>query len=124
MNLVDSSGWLEIFTQGNNSSKFLKPLESMELVIVPTICIFEVFRVILKKRGESEAIRCALEMQQGQVVPLDEESAVDAAKISIDLNLAMADSIIYTVARKHEAVLWTQDEHFQNLPGVKFIPKS
>jgi predicted nucleic acid-binding protein len=35
----------------------------------------------------------------------------------------MADSIILASARFHEAILWTQDEHFRNLPEVRYFPK-
>jgi hypothetical protein len=26
-------------------------------------------------------------------------------------------------AQRHRAILWTQDEHLEDLPGVKFFPK-
>ena len=32
--------------------------------------------------------------------------------------------IILATARMHDALLWTQDEHFQNLPGVRYFPTS
>jgi len=35
----------------------------------------------------------------------------------------MADSIILSTARGYNATLWTQDEHFKNLEGVRYIEK-
>jgi len=37
--------------------------------------------------------------------------------------LAMADSIILATARAYNATLWTQDEHFKDIEGVKYIEK-
>jgi predicted nucleic acid-binding protein len=35
----------------------------------------------------------------------------------------MADSLILATARAYNATLWTQDEHFEAIPGVKYIAK-
>jgi predicted nucleic acid-binding protein len=48
---------------------------------------------------------------------------LEAAHISLDLKLAMADSIILATARVHDAVLWTQDSHFAGLEAVHYIAK-
>lgn len=37
--------------------------------------------------------------------------------------LPLVDSIIYATAIRHEATLWTQDEHFKDLPSVRFFPR-
>jgi len=54
---------------------------------------------------------------------LDRKIAVDAAQISLELKLAMADSIILASARSNDAILWTQDVHFKGIGGVKYIEK-
>jgi predicted nucleic acid-binding protein len=46
-----------------------------------------------------------------------------AARMSLELPLPMADSIVLATARLHDASLWTQDEHFRSLPGVHYFPK-
>jgi predicted nucleic acid-binding protein len=56
-------------------------------------------------------------MMQGRVVDLDAHVALTAAQTSLAEQLPMADSIILTTARLHQATLWTQDEHFQRSPG-------
>jgi predicted nucleic acid-binding protein len=35
----------------------------------------------------------------------------------------VADAIVYSAAQAHDATLVTSDEHFANLPGVKYLPK-
>jgi predicted nucleic acid-binding protein len=42
MNVVDTSGWLEYFTEGANADFFMESIEDTENLIVPVICIFEV----------------------------------------------------------------------------------
>ena len=58
------------------------------------------------------------------VVDLDRKIALDAAQISLERKLPMADSIILATARAHEATLWTQDEHFKDIEGVRYIEKA
>jgi predicted nuclease of predicted toxin-antitoxin system len=35
----------------------------------------------------------------------------------------MADSLIYASAKIANAIVWTQDEDFKGLPGVKYYTK-
>ncbi len=123
MNVVDSSGWLEYFGDGKNSDFFAHTIEDMESLIVPTICIYEVFKRMNLLRGKEEALRAVGVMSLGQLIELNRQLALDAAKISLDFKLALADSIILATARANNATLWTQDEHFKGLDGVKYIMK-
>jgi len=123
MNLVDSSGWLEYLSDGKNADSFANPLHEIENVIVPTICIYEVFKVVLREKGENEAIQSVALMQQGNIVDLSFEISIQAAKFSLDNKIPMADSIIYTTGQIYNAIIWTQDDDFKNLSGVKYFPK-
>jgi predicted nucleic acid-binding protein len=58
-------------------------------------------------------------MKQGAVVDITEDVALSAALISLKHKLPMVDSLIYATARARGATLWTQDDHFSELPGVK-----
>jgi predicted nucleic acid-binding protein len=62
-------------------------------------------------------------MSFGKIVDMDREIALTAAQLSIQQRLAMADSILLATANAYEATLWTQDEHFKDILGVKFIEK-
>jgi len=121
VNLVDSSGWLEYFADGKNAKFFAPVLEDIKNLIIPTICLFEVFKRVLQQRTEDEALRAVATMQQGNVVALDVPISLAAAKLSYDLKLPFADSVILATARAFDAVLWTQDADFKGIPGVKFI---
>jgi predicted nucleic acid-binding protein len=123
MNIVDSSGWLEYFSGGSNAERFLSPLQEPSSLIVPTITIYEVFKVVLREVGENEALQAIAAMQKGTVVELTASIAMNAAKLGVQHNLPMADSIIYATAISHNCVIWTQDAGFENLQRVKFFPK-
>ncbi len=123
MNVIDSSGWLEYFADGPNADYFKSAIKDEEHLIIQTICLYEVFRITLSRAGEDEALRVASFMSFGRIVDLDREIALAAAHLSIRQKLAMDDSLILAAARAYDATLWTQDEHFRDIPGVKFIPK-
>ena len=118
-NVVDSSAWLEYFADSDRASFFSTPIEDTENLFVPVICIYEVFKKILRERGEDDALQVASIMQIGQVIDLDCALALEAARYPLPL----ADSIIYAAAMRHEATLWTQDEHFKDLPNVRFLAR-
>ena len=123
MNVVDSSAWLEYFANGPNASFFTPPIEDLEQLIVPSVTIYEVFKRVLQQREEGQALQAVATMQQGAVVDLDERLALNAARISVDLKIPMAESTILATARVHSATVWTQDEDFKDIKGVNFIPK-
>lgn len=123
MNVVDSSGWLEFFGDGPNADFFAVPLAEPQKLIVPALSVFEVFKRVLQQRDEAAALQAAALMQQGQVVVLDAALAIVAAKLSFDLKLPMADSVILATARQFKATLWTQDADFDGMPGVRFVTK-
>ena len=123
MNIVDSSGWLEYFSAGKNANKFEEPLSDIESLIVPSITIYEVFKVILREKNENSALQGIALMKQGQVIDLNTEIAMSAAVISLKNKIPMADSIIIATANRYEATVWTQDNDFENMPGVKYFAK-
>lgn len=123
MNLVDSSGWLEYFADGPNADFFARPIEDVRRLLVPSICLFEVFKRVIQQVSEVDALRDVAHMQQGQVVDLDSGLALSAARLSVELKFPLADSVILATARAHHAVIWTQDADFAGLPGVKYIAK-
>ena len=125
MNIVDSSGWLEYFADGPLAGKFSAPLKDTASLIVPTICLYEVFKVMLRERNEDEAFQSIALMSQGDVIELSADIAIHAAKISHSRKIPMADSIILGTAMIHDATVWTKDNDFKGIPGVKyFAPKS
>ena len=123
MNVVDSSAWLEYFAGGPNSGYFAAAIEDQKRLIVPSICLYEVFKLILRQSGKKEALEKVAAMRQGKVVDLTSSLALHAASLSLKHKLAMADSIVLATAQVHRALVWTQDSDFRKLPSVKFRPK-
>ena len=124
MNIVDSSGWLEYFAEGINADFFAPAIEDTEHLLVPVICLYEVFKRILQQRGLSDAQTFIADMHAGKVIDLDSSQALSAAKISVERKLPMADSIILAAAITNNAMLWTQKEHFQGMEKIQFVRKN
>lgn len=122
MNLVDTSGWIEYFFGEPNAKYFTPPIEDTDNLIVPVICLYEIFKKLNLVADEARALQAVAQMKQGSIVDLTEDVALSAALISIKHKLPMADSLIYAMARARDATLWTQDNHFSDLPGVKYKP--
>jgi predicted nucleic acid-binding protein len=120
MNVVDSSAWLEYLAAGPNAAYFAAAIENTAELIVPTLILYEVFKRIVQQRSENEALQVIAVMQQGRIADLDSRTALSAARISIDHQLPMADSVILATARLNNALLWTQDSHFEGIPNVKY----
>ena len=123
MNVVDSSGWLEYFADAPNAEKFAPGIQSTRDLVVPTLSIYEVFKRVLQQRSETEALRVVALMWQGRVVDLNTHIALIAAKLSAELKLPMADSIMLATARECQATLWTHDADFEGMKGVKYFSK-
>ena len=123
MILVDSSGWVEYFTDGPLADEFAPYLENLAEVVTPTIVIFEVYRVIRRQRSEEIATAAVAQMQKSSVVDLDQFLALTAADVSIDHGLAMADAIVYATAQVKGVHMVTADADFASLSGATVFPR-
>jgi len=123
MNIVDSSGWLAYFADEPSAKHFQVPLQDIELLVVPSVTIYEVSKVVIRESGENEALQAVAAMQKGSVVELTTRLAIAASRISLQYKLPMADSIILATARDCNATVWTQDIDFKDIPGVNYFQK-
>ncbi|MDP3518859.1 MAG: type II toxin-antitoxin system VapC family toxin [Pseudohongiella sp.] len=123
MNVVDSSAWLSYFAGDGNAAIFSKPIEKLPELLVPSITITEVFKNVLRQRGEEAALIVTAHMKLGKVIPLDSDLAMDAAKYGVLHKLPLADSIVFATAQKYAAVVWTQDNDFEGLENVRYISR-
>ena len=122
MIVVDSSGWLQFLTDGPLANYYAKRLEQQASIVTPAIVVYEVYKHSKRLRGYDGALDALTAMRNTRIVPLDEELALTAADVSIELKLAMADSIILATAREFGAELVTSDDDFKEVPGVTYIP--
>lgn len=124
MNVVDSCGWLEFFADGPNATFFEEALVDPATIVVPSICLYEVFKRVLIQRGERAALGAIAPMQRCIVMDLTPTIALKAAALSHRHKLPMADSIVLATAQECDAVVWTQDDDFADLSNVKYRPKA
>lgn len=124
MNVVDSSAWIEYFVGGSNADEFAAAIEADEDLVVPSLAIYEVFKRTVQLRGESAALEAVAVMLLGRVVDLSASVALEAARVSLQQSLPLADSVILATARLEDATLWTQDSHFEGLEGVEYREKA
>ena len=118
--VLDSSCWLEFFSNSPRAGQYAAVIENTSALIVPIITIYEVYKVALREFGAAHANQAVALMREGQVIDINLNLALSAAATG----LPMADSLIYATAQSQGATLWTQDTHFETLPGVKFFAKS
>ncbi|MEO8448082.1 MAG: type II toxin-antitoxin system VapC family toxin [bacterium] len=124
MNLVDSSGWLEYFTDGKNAKVFAPAIEENSQLIVSSVNLYEVYKKVMSEKNENAAKEAVGMMMQGKVIDINPSIAIRAARLSCELKIPMADSLIYTTAQLNNAIVWTQDYDFKDLKGVKFFKKN
>lgn len=121
--VVDSSGWIEYLGNGPKAGSFAPYLENSENLLLPTIVVYEVYKKLLHVHESTLAeqfLSQAFSFNAREIV-VDIPVAALAAKISLDLKLAMADAIIYACAKSQNAELMTSDHHFSGLPGATVI---
>ena len=122
-NVVDSSAWLSYLAGDSGADHFSSAIEDTANLVVPTVCLLEVFKIIARQRGEGDALQAIALMQQARVIDLDANLAVMAAKASLDRKLPLADAIVYATGELADGTVWTQDDDFDGLPGVRFYKK-
>lgn len=123
MNVVDSSGWLEYIAQSPRARFFSGAIEDTKHLLVPAIVLYEVFKKVLRERGEEEALQVIAHMYLGVVIEIDADIALAGARMSVESKLPMADSLIYATSQRWNATLWTQDADLKGLEGVKYFEK-
>lgn len=120
MTIVDSCGWLEYFLDGSLAEAFAGHLEQPD-VLVPTIILYEVYKVVRRDATEELAEQAAALMKTRRLSPLSEDVALLAADLALEHHLALADAVVYAAARAYGASLVTSDYHFASLPGVTYL---
>lgn len=120
--LIDSWAWIEYWKGSSYADKAQKHIEAKEEAIISTLNMLEVYYWILQHYDASvaEAKKNTLR-KRCFIIPVDEEIAIEAAKIKYSLKLALADSIILATARKIGAKIVTGDPDFRGMREVIYI---
>jgi predicted nucleic acid-binding protein len=123
LRLIDSSGWIEYFSDGPLAKKYAPYVEDVNEnnTVTPTVVIYEVYKRLKKERGEQIALEAYAQMSRSKIAPLDADIALSAADASLEIGLAMADAIAYSTAKVYSGQLITSDRDLRNLSGITFI---
>lgn len=121
MFLVDSSGWIEFFTDGRLAKEYSKYLNNLAKIVTPTIVVYEVYKKIKRERTEEDALLAVSLINRTSVIPLSESIALLAADISLKHSLPMADAIVYATALEENCKVITSDTHFNGLEKAVII---
>jgi predicted nucleic acid-binding protein len=121
MLLVDSSGWIEFFTDGPLASDYTRYLKDLTKIVTPTIVLYEVYKKIKRERTEEDALLAVSLINRTSVIPLSESIVLLAADLSLKYSLPMADAIVYSTALEENCKVITSDIHFKNLDRVILI---
>jgi len=123
LRVIDSYGWIEYFTDGPLAKKYASFIEDADNdnTTIPAVVVYEVYKRLKRERGEQVALEAYAQLTRTKIIPLDQETALNAADTSLATGLAMADAIVYSTAKAHSAELITSNSHLKDLEGVKFI---
>ncbi len=121
MIIIDSSGWIEYFTDGPLSAEYAKYLKDFTKIVTPTIILYEVYKKVRKERTEEDALLAVSLISRTSIIPLRESTSLLAADLSLKHSLPMADAIVYATALEENCEVITSDIHFKGLDNVTFI---
>lgn len=124
MNVVDSSCWLEYLMDTDIGTAVASVIENPDELVVPTITLYEVYKILLAEKGEEYALDVVSYMQTGTVIELNAGISLSAAEISRKYKLPMADSIIYATSLHYSAIIFSCDKHFKDFPDIQYFPKT
>lgn len=126
--IIDSYAWLEYFMGTEAGEKAKKIIDSTaHEKLTPSICVSEVYAKILRTEGlEKAELRRNFIKLRSAIVPLNEELAVEAAKIDVKMKeqvrgWSLADSIVFATTKDKKAMVITGDKHFKGLKKTVFI---
>ena len=123
MNIIDSSLWIEYFLENDIDSSIIDAIKDTENLYIPVISLYEVYKKFISIGDDKKANIAVGIMQNADVIGINPQLAVLAARLSKQHKLPMADSIIYATAVLWDAELYTQDKHFENLEHVHYFSK-
>jgi predicted nucleic acid-binding protein len=124
MRLVDTSAWIEWFTDGPLQTRIGSLLPKQSDWLVPTIVQYELSKWLLRNSLVNERGQEVIAFSTRCVVkPLTTEIAVAASHFGRTHKLAVVDALIYASAQAYDADLVTCDAHFEGLPSVHYLAK-
>lgn len=122
--VVDSSVWIDVVIRAPGWQRFSPYLAKAGEVRVPSVVVAEVGKWFLRQEGSVPAGMVVAHMLRHEVVALEAELAVKAARLGVKHRLSLGDSIIYATAVHSGSELITMDAHFEGLPAVRYFARA
>lgn len=126
--LVDSFAWMEYFMGSERGAKVKKIIgDAASECMVSAINLAEVYSKSIRVDGMDRAEERRFFIQSRcAVVEVNDELAVDAAKIDVEMKKkvkgwGLADSIVLATARAAGAKIITWDKHFSGLAETEAL---
>ncbi len=93
--LIDSWSWIEYWKGSRYAEKAAEYIEGTDTAVLSTVNLAEIYFSVLRDYDEKKAREKADTVRKRCfLIPLDEQIAVDAARLKQSLKLPLADSII------------------------------
>lgn len=116
--LLDSSAWMEYFMGTKKGEKVKRLVDNDEQLYTSPIVIAEIYSKSLKTDRKAEERKDFI-MKRCALIVLDENIAVEAAKIHAESKIkfpdfGLADAFILASARNRKIKVVTGDPHFKD----------
>ena len=121
--LIDTCGWIEWLTDGEQAENYSPYMRAVDSIIVPTSVQFELYKWVSRVKGRQAALEAIGLTEQCKVIPLSTSIALLAADLSLRHHLSFADAIIYATSQDNAVKLITSDDHFEALSDVVYFSK-
>jgi toxin FitB len=124
MNIIDSSGWIEIFTGGPQGDRFARIARIERDLVVPALVVAEVVQHVHAHLGDGPAMDALAALARGIQLPFTAAMAGAAARAAAERGLSFRNSLVYAQARHCGAELWTLESALEHLPGVRCLSRA
>jgi predicted nucleic acid-binding protein len=119
--LVDTSIWIEFFRRDCEIGKALAGLLETGRVVITGVILFELLQGIKAAKGKGKVMELFTGLDYREMT---QDIWISAGALSQTLkskgfNLPMSDILLAAIALKHNLAIFTLDNHFDSIPGVK-----
>lgn len=122
--LLDSWCWIEYFNGTRAGKKVAEYIDSEKQIFISVINLAEVYKVALSRREEKDADSMVkLMMSRCFIIPIEAETALNAAKTNFARKWGLGDSLIFESAKAHNLQLVSGDPHFKKEKDVVYLGK-
>jgi len=122
--LLDSWCWIEYFNGTKIGKKIEEYLLGDDTLFISVINLSEVYKHFLSTHTEQEANGfVAFMMSRCFIIPVESQTALNAAKTNWKKKWGLGDSLIYESAKAHNLQLVSGDPHFKKEKDVVYLGK-